>query len=214
MVPRYPVGHYNRKSRIYLNATSPYARVARIAAMEKGLEPELVWVDPWSNDEQLLDVNPMARVPVLVTDEGQAISESLLVLQYLDGIVEATPLFPESALASVLQLTGLAQGLIDASFGTVIQRKHEGDTADNTLLGQRRLAAIKRTLAGLEKNLESAIKQQELPAFSATHIVTGVALEYLDFRLPEIHWRESHPALVELDKEMSARASFARTAFA
>ncbi|XKH00391.1 glutathione S-transferase N-terminal domain-containing protein [Marinobacter nauticus] len=195
---------------LYLNATSPYARVARIAAMEKGLEPELVWVDPWSNDEQLLEVNPMARVPVLVTDEGQAIGESLLILQYLDGMAEATPLLPESALAPVLQLAGLAQGLIDASFGTVIQRKHEGDTADNTVLGQRRLAAIKRTLAGLEK----AIKQQELPAFSAAHIVTGVALEYLDFRLPEIHWRKNHPALVGLDKDMSARASFARTVFA
>lgn len=198
--------------KLYLNATSPYARVARIAAMEKALEQdlELVWADPWTNDEALLAVNPMARVPVLVTNTGLAISESLLIVQYLDGMEESTKLFPTSALASVFQLTGMAQGLIDASFATVIQRKHEGDEADNTVLGQRRLAAIKRTLAGMEKVAES----QDLQELSAAQIVAGVALEYLDFRLPEIQWRENHPVLTQLAKQVSARASFARTGFA
>lgn len=198
--------------KLYLNATSPYARVARIAAIEKGLEQdlELVWADPWANDEALLEVNPMARVPVLVTNTGQAISESLLIVQYLDGMEKSTKLFPTSALASVFQLTGMAQGLIDASFATIIQRKHEGDEADNTVLGQRRLAAIKRTLAGMEKVADS----QDLEELNAAQIVAGVALEYLDFRLPEIQWRENHPVLTQLAKQVSPRASFARTGFA
>ncbi|MBE0509057.1 MAG: glutathione S-transferase, partial [Marinospirillum sp.] len=33
--------------KLFLNATSPYARFVRVVALEKGLKPELVWVDPW-----------------------------------------------------------------------------------------------------------------------------------------------------------------------
>lgn len=197
--------------KLYLNATSPYARVARIAAMEKGLESQvsLVTVDPWSNDEQLLQVNPLAKVPALVTDTGQSISESLLILSYLDQLTEQQALFPGSQLADVLQLAGVAQGIIDASFTTVIARKHEGEEADNTLLGQRRLAAIKRGLSALDR----LATEDNLPGFSAGHIVACVALEYLDFRLPEINWRDAHPALSQWAGKLAARESFVRTAF-
>ena len=63
-------------------------RVARIAALEKGLAErvQLVWSDPWNHDPALLAVHPQLRIPVLVTDEGQAIAESLLIAQYLDQI--------------------------------------------------------------------------------------------------------------------------------
>ncbi len=197
--------------KLYLNATSPYARVARIAAMEKGLESQvsLVTVDPWSNDDQLLRVNPLAKVPALVTDTGQSVTESLFILSYLDQLTEQTALFPSAQLADVLQLAGIAQGIIDTSFTTVIARKHEGETADNTVLGQRRLAAIKRALASLNQLVMDA----NLPAFSAGHIITGVALEYLDFRLPEIDWRDTHSDLSQWAKDVTARESFLQTAF-
>ncbi|NWO06368.1 MAG: glutathione S-transferase N-terminal domain-containing protein, partial [Alteromonadaceae bacterium] len=45
---------------LYLNQTSPYARVARICAIEKQLSQDvnLVWVDPWADDTALLIANP------------------------------------------------------------------------------------------------------------------------------------------------------------
>ena len=81
---------------LFLNATSPFARVARIAALEKGLAErvQLVWSDPWNHDPALLAVHPQLRIPVLVTDEGQAIAESLLIAQYLDQIGTGPALVP------------------------------------------------------------------------------------------------------------------------
>ncbi|MBO1997045.1 glutathione S-transferase N-terminal domain-containing protein [Staphylococcus epidermidis] len=50
--------------------------MARVIALEKGLNPELVWCDPWANDPALPAVHPQARIPVLLTEDGHAIAES------------------------------------------------------------------------------------------------------------------------------------------
>ena len=81
---------------LFLNTTSPFARVARVVALEKGLadQLELVWCDPWNNYPALLAQHPQARIPVLVTDDGQAIAESLLIAQYLDHMGRVPRLIP------------------------------------------------------------------------------------------------------------------------
>ncbi|WP_198534604.1 glutathione S-transferase N-terminal domain-containing protein [Salinivibrio kushneri] len=57
---------------LYLNTTSPYARVVRICAIEKQLDDvKLIWVDPWADDNALLTANPNGKIPVLVTDRGR-----------------------------------------------------------------------------------------------------------------------------------------------
>lgn len=197
--------------KLHLNATSPYARVARIVALEKGLEDKLTlcWSDPWSDEAALLAANPAGRVPALVTDEGETIAESLLIAQYLDAQADACPLLPRADLARVLHLAGLGQGLMDAAFGTVIMRKHHGPEIDQTLLGQRRLRAIERVTAALEQGLAGTATS----AISLGNIVAGVALDYLAFRLPEQEWQRKHPALAIWYRELIGRSSFAETAF-
>ena len=65
---------------LFLNTTSPFARVARVIVLEKGLTDrvDLVWSDPWGNDPALLAAHPQLRIPVLMTNDGHAIAESLL----------------------------------------------------------------------------------------------------------------------------------------
>lgn len=196
---------------LYLNGTSPYARVARIAALEKGLEDRLTlrWSDPWADDEPLIKANPVGRIPVLVTDEGEAIGESLLIAQYLDAQSESCPLLPRDGLARILHLSGLGQGLMDAAFNTVIMRKHHGKEIDQSLLGQRRLRAIERTLASLDQ----AFSDQNASRLTLGDIVVGVALAYLAFRLPEIAWQVRHPSLATRYAQLMKRESFTATEF-
>ena len=58
---------------LFLNTSSPFARVARVVALEKGLadQLELVWCDPWNNDPALLAQHPQARIPVLSRTMGR-----------------------------------------------------------------------------------------------------------------------------------------------
>lgn len=201
---------------LHLNATSPFARVARIVAMEKGLQDqlELCWTDPWADPAELLGANPVGRIPVLTTSTGEHIAESLLIAQYLDTQAPSPALFPSGLLASVLEQSSRGYGLMEAAFSTVIHRKYQGTEADHTTLGQRRHQAIERTLAALEHTAVSRAEQASQDPVDLGQLVVAVALDYVSFRLPEIGWQASCPALAEWHRRFIQRSSFIDTAFA
>lgn len=189
---------------LLLNQTSPYARAARVTALEAGLGErlELVWSDPWNEDARLLAANPANKVPVLITDDGTALSETLLICVHLHQLAGGSPLSAER-----LQLAGLGQGLIDAAFATVIGRKQGGAAQDDSLLGARRLAAIDRLLVRLEGT--AALDAEDL---DFGHYLVAVGLDYLSFRLPEIDW-SGQRRLVAFHQRLMARPSFSATTF-
>lgn len=80
-------------------ATAPSPRRARMFIHEKGLTIETRQID-LTTKEQLspafLAVNPMATVPVLVTDEGEAISENAGIAAYLEAVCPEPPLLGTS----------------------------------------------------------------------------------------------------------------------
>ncbi|MCG7577803.1 MULTISPECIES: glutathione S-transferase N-terminal domain-containing protein [unclassified Halomonas] len=201
---------------LYLNATSPYARLVRIVLLEKGLMETvtLKWCDPWADDADLLKANPAGRIPALVTEEGTTLSESMLIAMYLDSLDSGTPtppILPTNPLSDVLHLAGLGQNLMDAAFTTVIARKHYGKGIDQSELGQRRARAMQRLLNQLNSELGGK------PTAASIHlgdIAIAVALEYLAFRLPEIRWKEEHAQLAAWHAGVTARTSFVQTAFA
>ncbi len=201
---------------LHLNATSPFARAARIVALEKGLQNqlELCWSDPWADPAELLQANPVGRIPVLITSTGTAIAESLLIAQYLDAQSATPALLPAASLAQVLEQTGRGYGLMEAAFSTVIHRKYEGADADLTVLGQRRKQAIERTLTALETASAAVSGDESQPAMHLGHIVVAVALDYVSFRLPETAWQAACPALSAWHQRFTQRSSFTETAFA
>ena len=200
---------------LYLNATSPYARLVRIVLLEKGLmnAVTLKWCDPWADDADLLKANPAGRIPALMTEEGTTLSESMLIAMYLDSLDNGKPtppILPTNSLSDVLHLAGLGQNLMDAAFTTVIARKHYGPEIDQSELGQRRARAMQRLLKQLNSELSGN------PTAASIHlgdIAIAVALEYLAFRLPEIRWKEAHPQLAAWHAAVTARTSFQQTTF-
>lgn len=197
---------------LFLNATSPFARVAHVIALEKGLQDHLtlVWSDPWNNDPALLTAHPQLRIPVLITDDGHAISESLLIAQYLDRIGQGMHLVPVQQMGAVLARASVAYGLMEAAFNVVIARKYAVDTADASVMGQRRLAAMARALQHLETS-PPAPQQQHM---TLDQVMAAVALEYLCFRLPTLWPTDCTPGLYAWLAEMRQRPSLQSTRFA
>ena len=197
---------------LYLNATSPYARLVRIVLLEKDLMDAvtLKWCDPWADDAELLKANPAGRIPVLVTEEGTTLSESMLIAVYLDSVSPNPPMLPAASRGDVLHLAGLGQNLMDAAFTTVIARKHYGNEIDESELGQRRSRAIQRLLKQLNNELG---EKQQASNVNLGEIAIAVALDYLAFRLPEVNWKEEYPRLLAWHAGVTARGSFQETAF-
>jgi glutathione S-transferase len=197
---------------LFLNATSPYARLARIVVLEKGLEDEVTlhWCDPWADEPALLHVNPGGRIPALVAEDGTPLSEAFLIATYLDRLGEGESILPPSRLSEVLHQAGLGQNLMDAAFTTVISRKHYGTEIDHSVLGMRRWGAIHRILARLEAEKKEA---QSSSSVTLGDISIAVALDYLEFRLSEIAWKDRCPNLAAWHGSISARKSFEKTSF-
>ena len=83
--------------KLYHSPASPYARKVRVCAIECGLEAqlELVLATPHDADDHLHQINPLGRVPALVTDEGWVLVDSPVICEYLDHQSAAPhPLFP------------------------------------------------------------------------------------------------------------------------
>ena len=77
--------------RLLSSPTSPYARKVRMTLIEKGLADQ-VTVDaavPLGTAEEaaaVRRVNPLAKIPALVLDTGEALYDSPVICEYLDSL--------------------------------------------------------------------------------------------------------------------------------
>jgi len=74
--------------KLYVTFTSPYARLARIVALEKTLESrvEVIAAKTRAADSPYYKINPSGRVPYLIDDAGFGMEDSQLICAYLDSL--------------------------------------------------------------------------------------------------------------------------------
>jgi glutathione S-transferase len=80
---------------------SPFAARVRLAVYAKALPVEIVAPPAgWPNNPQFRDISPTGRVPVLILEDGDAVWESAVILEFLeDRLPGSRPLLPGDALA-------------------------------------------------------------------------------------------------------------------
>jgi glutathione S-transferase len=73
---------------LYVTLTSPYARLARIVVIEKGLENRVEIVEAKTRvpDSPYYRINPSGRVPYLVNDAGVGMEDSQVICAFLDSL--------------------------------------------------------------------------------------------------------------------------------
>jgi len=200
------------------NTTSPYVRIARISMIEKGIEIEPTIVDPWTDDPRLRSANAATRVPTLVLDDGTALTESLLILQWLEATRPA-PTWPDligsnpRETEAILSRAGIALGAIDASVHTIITRKVTAPILfDETPVGLRRRRTMIEGMERLEV-LANVIgghnPDHSVPKFDA--ICTTVLYDYQRFRYGDQPWLPATPHLKALAEALRVRPSVANT---
>ncbi|SAK53483.1 glutathione S-transferase domain-containing protein [Caballeronia fortuita] len=190
--------------KLFLNTTSPYARIARISFEEKiGSDVPGEVVDPWADAPALLEVNPAARVPALVTNDGVTLTESLLIVLWLESQRPSPSLLGDSATRTIAK-AGVAMGVIDAAVHTLIGRKITDAGFDEAPVGLRRRRSMVNGLLKLEQ--DPPTYEAGTPDLAA--ITAVVALDYVRFRFPKTEWMPSLPELDALRNRLSSRPSF------
>ncbi|MDD3651258.1 glutathione S-transferase family protein [Immundisolibacter sp.] len=187
---------------------SPYSRKARVTVLEKGLagRVEEVVVSPMEDPAVLLEANPLGKVPALRLDDGRSLYDSWVICEYLDSLAPTPRLIPDGpARFDVLRRAALADGVLDAAVTARMELLRPEDKRWTPWTDRQR-RAIGRGLAVMERDVAALGAELTL-----AHIEFAVALEYLDFRLPDVVWRDTHPALAAWLAEFSQRPSMQAT---
>ncbi|QLL12971.1 glutathione S-transferase [Pseudomonas chlororaphis] len=194
-----PASPYVRKVMVLLHETGQLDRVALHAS-------QLTPVNP---DAALNQDNPLGKIPALRLADGNVLYDSRVILDYLDQQHVGNPLIPREGSARWRRLTlaALADGIMDAS---VLIRYELALRAPEKhwelwLDGQR--DKIRRALAVLEADAIAELASH----FDVAAISVACALGYLDFRHPDLQWRDAQPQLAAWYAEVSQRPSMLAT---
>jgi glutathione S-transferase len=185
---------------LYNDATSPFGRKILVAAAERDIPFDEVIVDCFAPGP-LDAVNPLRQIPALVTDEGEALYDSDVILLYLDSTHGGAPLVPDEDCWAVLTRTALGNGLIEAVLYRVMELKRPASEQSPGFIAKME-ERIARALARLEE-IAGALSSDTL---RADDITIACALEYTDFRYSE-EWRSDCPSLGAWLEAIAARPS-------
>ncbi len=85
----------NRRSvmTLFSNASCPHSHRVRIVLAEKGINVEIVSIDPDNLPEDLIDLNPYQSVPTLI-DRELVLYDPQVITEYLDERFPHPPLMP------------------------------------------------------------------------------------------------------------------------
>lgn len=112
---------------------SPFVRRVGIALKLYELPFEQL---PWSvfgDADRIRPYNPLTRVPTLVLDDGEALIESHIILDYLDSLVPADrAMFPRSEPARhrALRIAALAAGMADKAVSLFYEMRLHKEVSD------------------------------------------------------------------------------------
>jgi glutathione S-transferase len=179
--------------KLFYSAASPYVRKVLVVAHELGLADRIERLPanahPVNRDRTIVAHNPLGKVPTLLTDDGAALYDSRVIVDYLNALGRGD-LIPHDASARVRVMVeqALADGMLDAA----VLARYENAVRPEALRWKEwtdgQLDKIACGLAELESRVTGFGERCDLGT-----IAFGCALGYLDFRFAAFAWRDRHP---------------------
>jgi glutathione S-transferase len=171
---------------------SPFGRKIRIAAAILGLAERIEIVVADTNDPQdsLRRQNPLGKIPTLLLEDGSALYDSRVIVEYLDFLAGGGRIIPAAPGPRFNALTrqALADGIMDAALLQVYETRFRDPGQYVAKWLDHQAAKVERSLADLEAALPA-------DAGDVGAIALACALGYLDLRFAG-RWRAAHPRLV------------------
>ncbi len=199
--------------RLIASLTSPYVRKVRIVMAEKKIECALELEDVWAADTRIHDAHPLGKVPCLIMEDGGAVFDSRVIVEYLDTLTPVGRLIPPNGRerVEVRVWEALADGLLDAAILVRLEKTQRPPEQQSQKWIDRQMGKVRHAVAAMSRGLGDK-PWCNGNTYTLADIAVGCALGYLDFRFPEIGWRAQYPNLARLSEKLAARPSFIDTA--
>ena len=196
--------------RLAFSPSSPWVRRVLVAAAELGLDDRMDKADLDFHDEHgnYAAINPMLKVPSLILDDGAVLIDSTAICEYLDMLHDGPKLFLPAGTARVarMQVQKMLDTMQDAATQCVGETLRRPEALRWQAFYDKQASKVTRGLDRMEEKVDALQDQIDYAAVSA-----GVMCGFLDFRLPDMSWRDGRSALAswfdEFDQRPSMQAS-------
>lgn len=198
--------------KLFWSSRSPFVRKVMVVAHEKGLADKIeqvrTLVAPAKPNPDVMALNPLNKLPTLILDDGRAIFDSRVIVEYLDGIGTGAKLFPASGdeRLAALRRQALADGTLDFMLLWLSERARPEAQQSPDLL-----AALKLKFKTAFDSLEREVPALTKAPFGIGHLAVGAVLGYADFRYAKENWRDGRPKLAAFAEAILSRPSFRAT---
>jgi len=191
---------------------SPYTRKVRIVLAEKKIECEFEIADVNPPENPVNAHNPLGKIPTLLMDDGTALFDSRVIVEFLDSVSPLARLIPDDnrERVAVRRWEALADGCLDAGllvrYESVRPKKEQSAAWSSKQTGK-----LKRSLAAIAGELgERAWCHGD--RYTLADIAVGCCLGWLNFRQPGgVEWRAEYEPVSRHYDKMMERPAFADT---
>ena len=191
-------------------AASPFVRKVRIAVSVLGLADKIDVRETDLNDpaDSIRVQNPLGKIPALILDDGEALYDSRVIVEYLDHLAGGGRIVPREAKArfEALRLQALCDGILDASLLIVYENRYRPADKHVQSWLDRQADKATRGMAALEA---APPPLTSLP--DVGQIALACLLGYRDLRFGGT-WRKDYPRLLAWHDKFAAQVpAFAAT---
>jgi glutathione S-transferase len=191
---------------------SPFVRKVRIVMSEKKLDYQYQLENVWAADTAIHVSNPLGKVPCLIMEDGAAMFDSHVIVEYLDTLTPVCKLIPPNGRerAGVKCWESLADGVLDAAILVLLEGNQRPPELRSQVWIDRQMSKVQAGLKAMSTGLGETAFCCGIH-YSLADVAVGCALGWLSFRFPDIAWRTDYPNLLKLFDKLSERQSFKDT---
>ena len=165
-------------------AGSPFVRKVTVTALETGLDDQIerIETDHRAAVSDLVNDNPLGKIPALICDDGTTLADSPVICAYLDSLHDGPTLIPAEGAArwNTLNLEGLADGMGEAAI-SVFRERNRPDDENSEAFEERNEGKFTRTMSWIEDHADLLDGPVTLG-----HIALGCALGWAAFRVSDL----------------------------
>jgi glutathione S-transferase len=189
-------------------ALSPYVRKVLVVAHELGVvnRIRLIPTSPREHPEHIVQLNPLGKIPTLITDSGAVLFDSPVICEFLDAEYGDNRLLPARGLRrwEIMTFVALADGVTDAAILARHERARPAEQQSADAIDWQ----LRKVRAGLDR---FEILAETFGTVDMGQLALGCALGYIDVRLGDLRVLDSRPRLNEWYASASRRPSFQNT---
>lgn len=199
--------------KLHWSPRSPFVRKVMVFAHEAGIagriEKVRTQVAMTLLNRELMVHNPLGKIPTLITEDGSVLFDSTVICEYFDSLHRKSKLFPKSPARrwQALRWHALGDNLLD----TLVLWRNEGLRPLVQQSPEIIIGFLARTQSSLD-TLEMEAAELAKSPFGIGHVAIGVALGYIDFRFPDLKWRDQRGRITAWYESFAKRPSARATA--